>query len=85
MSRTRKTAAALGALALVAAVSLAFAPRAGRWQYTIVRAPVIDINARANVVEQARKDAETRMNALGKDGWEFVQAVNGYAIFKRNQ
>jgi len=63
---------------------VAFAPqRAPEWQYTVVRGTQMELGANDAEIERQRINSEQRLNALGEEGWEFVQYVNGFAVLKR--
>ena len=83
MTRSRLPAVAATVLGL-GLVLLAFAPqRAPQWQYTVVRGTQMELGANDDEIERQRVRSEQRLNALGEDGWEFVQYVNGFAVLKR--
>jgi hypothetical protein len=83
MNRSKLPVVAATVLGLGLAL-VAFAPsRAPQWQYTVVRGAGMELGANDAEIERIRVGSEQRLNSLGKDGWEFVQYINGFAVLKR--
>lgn len=55
-----------------------------KWEYKVI---TIATNAALTTkqYERAAQEFETQLNALGAEGWELVQRMDGFFFFKREK